>query len=80
MVVTILLQDGSEQTLNAAELRLTLDGSPLELSFETSPTRLTLYYPSTDQHWQHFVVHHRCANVMSLEVVAAEHRDESAGG
>jgi hypothetical protein len=47
MLVTLLLPDGSEQIVDATELRMSLDGNPFELSFETSPARLRIYSPAT---------------------------------
>jgi hypothetical protein len=70
MLVTLLLPDGSEQIVDATELRMSLDGNPIELSFETSPARLRIYSPATKERWQRFVIHPSAGNALSLEVIA----------
>jgi hypothetical protein len=80
MLVTLLLSNGSRQTVDVAEVHLDLGASPLELSLEAPSTRLRLYSPGTTQRWQRFVVHHSAANAMSLEVVAEEQDCKSTAG
>ena len=70
MLVTLNHSDGSDQTVDVAGLRLSIDGRPLELTPEASPSQLRFHSPSDEHGWQHFVVHHSAANRMILEVVS----------
>jgi predicted deacetylase len=68
MLTTLKLSDGSEQVLDVVELRVVLVGAPLELSFSVAPPRLHIESPGREEQWHSFVVHHRAANVMSVEL------------
>jgi hypothetical protein len=72
MLITLLLTDGSQQVVDVTEIRMSLDGNPLELSFRASPTRLRIYSPGTEERWQRLVIHPDAANALSLEIRAQE--------
>jgi hypothetical protein len=81
MLITLLLPDGSEQTIDVAELRMSIDGNPIELSFGASPARLRIYSPATEERWQRFVIHPSAGNALSLEVIAENaNRDDQLPG
>ena len=68
MVVTVKLVDGSEQTLDVELIRMSLGGSPVELSMDGAAARLRVISPGDEERWGHFVVHHSAANSFSIEM------------
>jgi len=80
MVITAKLADGSEQTLDVESIRTTLNGAPIELSLNGTPSLLRILSPGDDARWQRFVVHHSAANVMELEVRSQRKQDGAAAG
>ena len=68
MQIHVRLEDGGEQTLDVSELALMVDGWRLEVPPEKDPLKFSFHAPVQADVFCSFVVHHRCANTMTLEV------------
>jgi hypothetical protein len=68
MVIAVKLLDGSEQTLDVELIRMSLGGSPVELSMDGASARLRAISRGDEERWGHFVVHHSAANSFSIEM------------
>jgi hypothetical protein len=68
MRVTLNLVDGSEQIHNAQGVSISLGDWTVEIKPEPESHRLHFHVPAHAEAACNFVVHHRCANTMSLEI------------
>jgi hypothetical protein len=62
------MPDGSKETREIAGLDVQLGDWNLEVASESDPLRLHLHVPGSDESFCSFVVHHRCANTMTVEL------------
>ncbi|HEV2295197.1 MAG TPA: hypothetical protein VGR35_15195 [Tepidisphaeraceae bacterium] len=68
MRVVLRMSDGTEEIRQIASLDVHLGDWKLEVVPESEPLRVHLHVPGSDQSFCSFVVHHRCANTMSIEL------------
>ena len=68
MRVVLRMSDGTEEVREVASLDLQLGDRKLEVEPGSDPLRLQLHVPCSEQSLASFVVHHRCANTMTVEV------------
>jgi hypothetical protein len=69
MRIVLRMPDGSEEIREVASLDMQLGDWLLEIAPEPEPLRVHLHVPTSDQSFCSFVVHHRCANTMTVELM-----------
>jgi hypothetical protein len=82
MRIVLRMPDGSEEVREVASVDLQLGDWKLEVEPGPDPLRVQLHVPVSvaDQSFCSFVVHHRCANRMTVEVKPLIHGPDSAAG
>jgi hypothetical protein len=73
------LDDGSEEVRDVKNIAIMVDSWHLEIKSDQNPYLIHFHVPSCDEEFCNFVVHHRCANTMSLEI-EAHSRTKPDGG
>jgi hypothetical protein len=76
MRVTLTNEDGSEVVREVASISIEVGDWPLDIKPGGNGRRLALHVPAKGDAFCGFVVHHRCANTMGLELAPNPGPDE----
>jgi hypothetical protein len=68
MRVSLKLEDGSEEVRDVASFSMLLGGWSLEVTPDQGPLSVHLQVHSRQDGYCSFVVRHRCANTMTVEI------------